>query len=189
MPPIDGKSIRHARQPGPVSRVPQAGQASNSANAGGKLMRASCRNPGLVVTTSAADYHLRMPSAASPEFRIVDRAGPGQRVVLRQDTGDRIRLFAMSGYRGPALPAAITNARIEPRGGHAGWRLAGDQGSYDFEARAVDQIETRPSLYEALHRPFALTAGDRLAVRLLLALLRLPGGPRLLRLWHARRSS
>lgn len=49
-------------------------------------------------------------------------------------------------------------------------------------------VETRPDLYEVLHRPFALGAGDRLAARALLALLRLPGGARLLRAWHARRS-
>ena len=152
-------------------------------------MRASCRNPGAVVTARAADYHLQMPGTASAEYCLVDRAGPGQRVVLRQDAGDRTNLLAVSGYRGPALPAAITNARIESRGGRDAWRLAGDQGSYDFEARAVDEVETRPSLYEGLHRPFALTVGDRLAVRLLLALLRLPGGARLLRLWHARRSA
>ena len=49
-------------------------------------------------------------------------------------------------------------------------------------------VATRPDLYEKLHRPFALGAGDRLAARALLALLRLPGGARLLRAWHARRS-
>jgi hypothetical protein len=38
-----------------------------------------------------------------------------------------------------------------------------------------------------LHRAFALSRADRLAVRVLLGLLRLPGGSRLLRLWHSRR--
>jgi hypothetical protein len=52
----------------------------------------------------------------------------------------------------------------------------------------VDRIEMRPWRFDELHRPFALGAGDRLAVRILLALLRLPGGAKLLRLWHARRS-
>lgn len=47
----------------------------------------------------------------------------------------------------------------------------------------------RPDLYQELHRPFALRTGDRLAARVLLALLRLPGGARLLRAWHARRST
>jgi hypothetical protein len=181
--------MRQAMQAGPLSGVPQAGQASNSASAGEKLMRASCRNPGWVVTARAADYHLRMPVSASREYRLVDRAGPGERVVLREEAGDRAGLLVVSGYRGPSLPAAITNARIEPRSGRDAWRLAGEQGYFDFEARAVDEIETCPSLYSGLHRPFALAAGDRFAVRVLLALLRLPGGPRLLRLWHAGRST
>jgi hypothetical protein len=51
------------------------------------------------------------------------------------------------------------------------------------------QIVERPELYERLHRPFALGRGERLAARVLLALLRLPGGAGLLRRWHARRSS
>ena len=58
----------------------------------------------------------------------------------------------------------------------------------DAGGAVVDRIETRPSLFAELHRPFALGAGDRIAARALLALLRLPGGARLLRRWHARRS-
>ena len=56
-------------------------------------------------------------------------------------------------------------------------------------AQAVDRIELRPSLFDDLHRPFELGAGERLAARCLLALLRLPGGAKLLRAWHARRSA
>ena len=56
-------------------------------------------------------------------------------------------------------------------------------------SRAVDRIELRPSLFGELHRPFVLGAGERLAARCLLALLRLPGGAKLLRAWHARRST
>lgn len=55
--------------------------------------------------------------------------------------------------------------------------------------QSVDHIELRPSLFSDLHRPFALGAGERLAARCLLALLRLPGGAKLLRAWHARRSA
>ena len=54
---------------------------------------------------------------------------------------------------------------------------------------AVDRIELRPSLFRDLHRPFALGAGERFAARCLLALLRLPGGAKLLRAWHARRGA
>jgi hypothetical protein len=56
-------------------------------------------------------------------------------------------------------------------------------------ARATDRIALRPSLFAPLHRSFALGAGERIAARALLALLRLPAGPRLLRAWHARRSA
>ncbi len=51
------------------------------------------------------------------------------------------------------------------------------------------QIVSRPDLYAALHRPFALGRGERLAARILLALLRLPGGASLLRRWHATRGA
>jgi hypothetical protein len=56
-------------------------------------------------------------------------------------------------------------------------------------ARAVEHVALRPSLFRELHRPFALGAGERLAARVLLALLRLPGGAKLLRAWHARRGA
>jgi hypothetical protein len=59
---------------------------------------------------------------------------------------------------------------------------------HDARGREIERIEMRPSLFAALHRPFSLGAGERLAARALLALLRLPGGARLLRAWHAGRS-
>ena len=46
-----------------------------------------------------------------------------------------------------------------------------------------------PELYAELHRPFALGRGERLAARVLLALLRLPGGAAFLRRWHANRNA
>ncbi len=55
-------------------------------------------------------------------------------------------------------------------------------------ARPDFQIAARPDLYAELHRPFSLGRGARLAARILLALLRLPGGAGLLRRWHARRA-
>ncbi len=58
-----------------------------------------------------------------------------------------------------------------------------DDASPDF------QIVARPELYAELHRPFALGRGERLAARVLLALLRLPGGAALLRRWHASRGA
>jgi hypothetical protein len=59
----------------------------------------------------------------------------------------------------------------------------------DAEGRTIERIEMRPSLFAELHRPFALRAGEKLAARCLLALLRLPGGAKLLRAWHARRGT
>jgi hypothetical protein len=130
-----------------------------------------------------------MPASASQDFRLIDRAGPGQRVVMRKDAEGGSGFLVISGFRGAPLPDTISSPRIESRGGPDSWRMVASEGTFDFEARAVDQIEARPSLFAGLHRPFALSAGDRFAARCLLALLRLPGGARLLRLWHARRSA
>jgi hypothetical protein len=79
---------------------------------------------------------------------------------------------------------AIAVPRVERRTG-----AGGDAELVVHGVRAVDRIALRPSLFLELHRPFALGAGERLAARGLLALLRLPGGARLLRAWHARRGS
>jgi hypothetical protein len=68
-------------------------------------------------------------------------------------------------------------------------RAEGDSDLVVHGARGTDRIAMRPSLFAELHRPFALGAGERLAARCLLALLRLPGGTRLLRAWHARRGA
>jgi hypothetical protein len=151
-------------------------------------MCASCRNRVPVEAGSAADYHLPMSGDATNELRVVERAGPAQRVVLRADAAGRADLWVFGGFEGPALPAAFAGARVESLGGGR-YRIAAAQGDLDFSARAADRIEMRPSLFDALHRPFALGTGDRLAARALLALLRLPGGARLLRSWHARRGA
>ena len=83
------------------------------------------------------------------------------------------------------MPGDATAApRVELRTG-----ANGDAELVVHGARAVDLIELRPSLFRDLHRPFALGAGERLAARCLLALLRLPGGAKLLRAWHARRGA
>jgi hypothetical protein len=143
---------------------------------------------GAVVTERRADYHLPMQSSAVATYRLVERSGPGQRVVLRRDDADRPDLLVIAGFRGATLPEAIAGPRVTSQGA-AAWRLEGDGRAIQFEARAVDEIEVRPALYAALHRRFAPGAGDRLAVHVLLALLRLPGGAGLLRRWHARRGA
>ncbi len=108
--------------------------------------------------------------------------------MFRAEAPGRSEILVIGGYQGPALPAEIGNPKIEPRA-TGGFQIISEQGVLDFDARAIDRIEMRPSLFDELHRPFALGTGDRLAVRVLLALLRLPGGAKLLRFWHARRGA
>lgn len=136
----------------PVRRVPQDGQASNSASGASKPIHASCRNRAAVVTARGAVYHLRMPGDATAELRVPERSGLAPRVELNA-TGN------------------------------------GDTELVVHGVHPVDRIEMRPSLFRDLHRPFALGAGERTAARVLLALLRLPGGAKLLRAWHSKRSA
>ena len=56
-------------------------------------------------------------------------------------------------------------------------------------ANADFHIVERPGLFATLHQPFKLGRGERIAARVLLALLRLPGGAGLLLRWHARRGA
>ncbi|MGE0032040.1 MAG: hypothetical protein AB7T20_13065 [Steroidobacteraceae bacterium] len=126
--------------------------------------------------------------AETPVFRVVERGGPAGRVVLRRQARDAVHWLVISGFQGPGLPARLTDPAIEPAADAAGaWHLCCAEGEFHFHARAVDRLATRPALFTPLHRPFALSGTDRLAVRVLLWLLRLPGGARLLRHWHARR--
>jgi hypothetical protein len=151
-------------------------------------MRASCRNVRVVVTGCAADYHLHMPETDPPRYRLVERADSGRRVQWLAGDATCSAVIVAAGYRGADPPAVLTGPRVESRGGGA-WKIASREGAFEFSARAVDTIEMRPGLFGALHRPFALSARERLAARCLLALLRLPGGARLLRNWHAKRST
>lgn len=110
---------------------------------------------------------------------------------FRSDAGDRRRTLVIARYEGPQLPATLTGPAIERVGAASrmpqDWRLTSAEGRYDFRALAVEQLDECPSLYEPLHRSFRLSGPDRLAVRVLLWLLRLPGGAALLRRWHAHR--
>ena len=78
-----------------------------------------------------------------------------------------------------AAANAVRVDRRELANGDAELLVHGPQGT--------DRIAMRPSLFFALHRPFTLGRGERIAARFLLALLRLPGGTKLLLAWHARR--
>jgi hypothetical protein len=110
---------------------------------------------------------------------------------FRNDLSGRKRCLDIARYQGPPLPAVLTDPLVEvlSDSGPAlrGWRISSAEGRFEFRALAVEQIEEWPGLYEPLHRAFRLSTADRLAVRTLLWLLRLPGGAALLRRWHARR--
>lgn len=120
-------------------------------------------------------------------YRLVESRGPAHRVVLRHDSPDAVNWIVCAAYEGPEWPAFVTAPSLE-RLAEQRWSLRAAETSFEFRARAVQRIEERPAFYEPMHRPFALSAVDRFAVRILLALLRLPGSARLLRLWHERRA-
>lgn len=121
-------------------------------------------------------------------FRVVENGGPGGRVVLRHQAHDATHLIVILGFDGLELPVQLTGAAIAPTSGTGGeWRLSCAEGEFHFRARIVEQVTERPALFTPLHRSFAMSGTDRVAVRVLLWLLRLPGGARLLRHWHSRR--
>jgi hypothetical protein len=126
-------------------------------------------------------------STGSGAYRIAERSGPGRRVVLRRESRDAADSFVIAEFRGPKWPAVMTAPAFAKTGGDS-WRVECREGHFEFEARSVDRVVERPALFAKWHRPFALTAPNRVAVRVLLLLLRLPGGERLLSRWHARRN-
>ena len=136
-----------------------------------------------VVASFAPDYSSPMSdTAAIPVFCVVNRAG--QRLVLRGDAGARAELIVIAGFQGTPLPERMTRLELQPVGD--AWRLTCAEGVFEFHAHAVDRIELRPDVYTPMHARFALSATDRVAVRLLLWLLRFGGGARVLRWWQGR---
>ncbi len=139
----------------------------------------------------AADYSPAMPEAGKPAVYRMQSGSSRGPLRFRNDAGDRRRTLVIARYEGPQLPATLTGPAIERVGVSGrmpqGWRLTSAEGRYEFRAQAVEQLDECPALYEPLHRPFRLSGSDRLAVRILLWLLRLPGGAALLRRWHAHR--
>jgi hypothetical protein len=111
--------------------------------------------------------------------------------MWRAAGSDSTRYLVIARYQGPELPSTLTDPVVDSIGTagsrDSGWRLDCAEGRFDFRAPAVDWLEECPGLYQPLHRPFSLKASDRVAVRILLWLLRLPGGARWLRNWHAHR--
>lgn len=120
--------------------------------------------------------------AVAPVYRIASR-GPASRMVMRAATVDGAELIVIAGYHGPALPDVLSNPVLASGSGDR-WRLSAAEGEFDFRARGVDRIRLRPSLFEPMHRRYALSRADRIAVRVLLRMLRFPGGSRILRWWQ-----
>ena len=130
-----------------------------------------------------AVYSLSMPDAtAAPVYRIASR-GPAGRLVIRGATSDGAELLVIAGYRGPKLPEVLTKPTLATSGADQ-WRLTAAEGAFDFSARGVDRIGLRPALFNPMPRRFALSRADRIAVRVLLRMLRFPGGTRILRWWQ-----
>ena len=129
-------------------------------------------------------------SSESRVYRFVSNGGSGP-TRYRSDAGDRRRLLDIARYQGPGLPEALTDPIVEVVGEPGqvprSWRISCAEGRFEFGALAVEMIEECPALYESLHRPFRLSTADRLAMRVLLWLLRVPGGAWLLRRWHVHR--
>ena len=124
-----------------------------------------------------------MPDAVfAPVYRIASR-GPAGRVVIRSATPEGSELLVIAGYRGPKLPDVLTKPTFTAAGDDQ-WQLTATEGTFDFSARGVDRIALRPALFGPMHARFALSRADRIAVRLLLRMLRFPGGTRILRWWQ-----
>jgi hypothetical protein len=141
-----------------------------------------------VVAPIADDYSQSMSAdPAVPIFSLVERDGPCGRRVLRSEAGGNVQFIVIAGFRGPALPERVTRPEIRGGGAGHGWRLSAAEGVFDFQARAVDRIDCHVALYAPLHAQFALSVTDRVAMRLLLRALGLPGGARILCWWQSLR--
>jgi len=122
-------------------------------------------------------------------FTVVQVAAEGGSVSLASGTLPGTQ-WVISGYRGPVLPRLIHDPRLGPAGGTAApgaWRLGCREGEFPFTARGVERHEALPGLFDPLLAGFSLRPRDRTVVRVLLRLLRLPGGAWLMRAWHASR--
>ena len=122
-------------------------------------------------------------------FTVGQAAGHAATVSLAEESSPG-RLVVITGYRGPVLPRLIHDPRLQPAGETAdpgAWRLGCREGEFTFSARSIEHHEALPQLFDPLLAGFALRSRDRAVVRVLLRLLRLPGGAWLMRAWHASR--
>lgn len=148
--------------------MPQARLRALVCNAGGAaIVRA-------VTKIEARGRFERQPSAAGR--------------ALFVSTGGGGAWIDIAGWRGGELPDVLQDPSFHAEvSDPMRWRLRHAGGDSGFVAAGVTLIEPRPWLLDPLGAPFVLRPGERRAARVLLALLRLPGGARLLRAWHARR--
>jgi hypothetical protein len=132
-----------------------------------------------------------MPESGKSLVYCIEPGRPADPLRYRNDAGNRRRRLIIARYQGPELPKVLTSPVVDAVGDPDQvprcWRIRCTEGPFEFRAFAVEQLEEFPALYDPLHRPFRLSASDRLAVRVLLWLLRIPGGAALLRRWHAHR--
>ena len=144
-----------------------------------------------VVVVAAVVYSPAMPESRKSLVYRVEPGRPADPLRYRNDVGNRRRSLVIARYQGPELPGTLTEPVVDTIGdpGQApqSWRISCMEGRFEFRAFAVEQLEEFPALFEPLPRSFRLSAWDRLAVHVLLWLLRLPGGAALLRRWHAQR--
>lgn len=142
----------------------------------------------------ADDYDFGMSATAVRRvFQLVERKGPGGRRVLRSENGATTEYLVAAGVTGEDWPDELLDPDIETLGNRQSprrrFRLSAAGHCFEFDAIAVERITTRSTLYEPLHRRFALSGTERLAARGLLRLLRFPLGARLLRRWQASRTA
>jgi hypothetical protein len=135
------------------------------------------RRAGIVASVATIEAKGRFDRRPSP---------PGRATYVPSDGG--AGWIDVVGWLAGDLPKELQDPCFESLQDEGGrWRLTHGGGACEFVAAGVSLFEPAPELIEPLGAPFALKSGERRAARVLLALLRLPGGARLLRAWHARR--
>ena len=188
----------HGRKIQAAAQATRTGQPASAGGAGQQVceslwLRHDADHAALsaVVVTAAAVYSPAMPGSGESQVYRVEPGPATASLRFRSGNRERARFLDIAQYQGPKLPAVLTDPAVEALGdsGRAlpSWRISCAEGQFEFQALAIEQIEECRALYEPLHERFRLSRSDRLAVRVLLWLLRLPGGAGLLRRWHAHR--
>lgn len=145
--------------------------------AAGLALGAATRRAGIVVAVAKIEV----------KGRFARRPSPAGRATYVPAAGGR-QWIDVAGWMAGDLPDTLQDpCFVPPQEAGDRWRLTHVHGTGEFVAAGVVLFEPAPTLLGPLTAPFALKAGERRAARVLLSLLRLPGGARLLRAWHARR--